>query len=55
MMSAHARVAVDAETAGQWTEAMARALADCGVEPGLARQINLAFARMAHAMAQGRG
>jgi hemoglobin len=51
MMSAHAKVRVDAETARQWAEAMARALADNGVEAALRERINEAFARMAQGMA----
>jgi len=50
VMSAHARIKIDAETAGQWIEVMGRALADTGVEPVLAGQMNAAFARMAHGM-----
>ncbi|WP_374574727.1 group II truncated hemoglobin [Phenylobacterium sp.] len=50
MMSLHARVGVSAATARQWREAMARALADTGVDRGLAAQINAAFARMSQNM-----
>jgi hemoglobin len=55
MMSAHARVAVSGETARQWTEAMARALADCGIEPALRARMNAAFLQTAEAMAASRG
>lgn len=50
MMSLHGRLGVTAATARQWREAMARALADTGVERGLAAQINEAFARMSENM-----
>lgn len=52
VMSAHADVPVSRKTAEQWTAAMARALADSGVDPALGEAINTAFARMAMAMAQ---
>jgi hemoglobin len=51
MMSAHGKVRIDAKTARQWTEAMARALADSGIDPALTERINEAFARMAQGMA----
>lgn len=54
MMSAHARIPLDAATARQWTDAMARAMADRGVEIALRARINDAFVRMAGAMAQAR-
>lgn len=50
VMSAHAKVAVTPATARQWTDAMARALADTGVDGEWADQINAAFARMAQGM-----
>jgi len=50
MMSMHAQVPVNAATARQWREAMARALADTGVDAGLAARINEAFARMSEGM-----
>lgn len=50
VMSAHARIPVDRATAAQWCEAMARALADAGVDPDLAAQINTAFGRMSQGM-----
>lgn len=52
MMSMHGKVRIDARTARQWTEAMARALADTGVDPDLSQRINDAFARMAEGMAR---
>lgn len=50
IMSAHARLAVTAETARQWNDAMGRALADSGVEEDLRGQINQAFGRMSQGM-----
>ena len=50
VMSAHAKIPVDRATAAQWCEAMARALADAGVDPDLAAQINTAFSRMSQGM-----
>ena len=52
VMSAHAKIPVTRETAGHWTDAMARALADSGVEAALADRVNEAFERMAMAMAR---
>lgn len=52
VMSAHAGMSITAETAGQWMDAMTRALADSGVEPSLATRIGDAFARMAGGMAR---
>jgi len=52
VMSAHARLAIDQETAGQWCEAMARAILECGIDEKLAEKLNDAFARMAGAMAR---
>jgi hemoglobin len=51
MMSAHAQIGVTDETAAQWTAAMRRALADCGVEEEMQAALNTAFGRMAQAMA----
>ena len=51
VMSAHAQVPINAATAGQWTQAMARALADTGADPTLAAQINQVFGRMSAGMA----
>jgi hemoglobin len=50
IMSAHARIQINAETARQWTEVMAQALADSAVDPELATRMNEAFARMAEGM-----
>lgn len=50
MMSMHAQVPVNAATARQWRDAMARALADTGVDLQLALQMNAAFARMSENM-----
>jgi hemoglobin len=52
IMSAHARIPINAETAGQWTGAMARALADTRVAPELAARINEAFERMSQGMSR---
>ncbi len=54
MMSMHASVPVTADSAAQWTHAMARALQDAGLDPLMAKLINQAFANMARNMA-GRG
>ncbi|MDR3506267.1 MAG: group II truncated hemoglobin [Caulobacteraceae bacterium] len=51
MMSAHAPIPMNADTARQWTQAMARALADAGVDPEIAARMNEAFERMAEGMA----
>jgi hemoglobin len=51
MMSIHAPVPVTPQTASQWTHAMARALAEAGVESELCALIDEAFARMARGMA----
>jgi hemoglobin len=53
MMSAHAKAPITVQTARQWTHAMARALADTGVDPALAARIDQAFARLAGGMAGG--
>lgn len=50
MMSMHAAIPVNAATARQWREAMARALADAGAEPQVAGLMNAAFARMSENM-----
>lgn len=52
MMSAHGALEIDRDRAAQWCDAMARALADCGVDTVLAGRLNEAFARMAGAMAR---
>lgn len=49
MMSTHARIAVTPETADQWCDAMASAIADAPVEPELGAQMSEAL----NAMAQG--
>lgn len=51
MMSIHAPVPVTPQTAGQWTDAMSRALADTGVETELRALIDEAFGRMSRGMA----
>lgn len=52
IMSRHARLAVTAETAEQWAQAMRRAIAAAGVEPELAAKMQDALAQMAGAMAR---
>jgi hemoglobin len=52
VMSAHASIPVTRKTAEQWTDAMARALADSGVDAALAERVHEAFQRMAMAMAR---
>jgi hemoglobin len=47
MMSAHRSLPITRETAGQWIEAMGRALRESDIEPGLAGDILNAFSRMA--------
>ena len=55
IMSAHAVLPIGADTARQWTDAMARALKDCAVEAELAERMNDAFQRMAGGMARNAG
>jgi hemoglobin len=55
VMSAHAKIPVTRETAEQWTDAMARALADSGIDAALAERVHEAFQRMAMAMARRKG
>jgi hemoglobin len=50
VMSAHRNFAIGAATARQWTDAMARAMADTQVPQALADQLNLVFGRMAQGM-----
>ena len=50
MMSAHGSFDIGPDEAEQWTSAMARALADTGVDEALATRINDAFSRMAGGM-----
>ena len=52
MMSAHARIPINAETAGQWVAAMNRALDEAALDPALTTQITTAFGRMAQGMAR---
>lgn len=52
VMSAHAVLPIDAETSRQWTDAMARALSESGVDADLAARMNDAFERMAGGMAR---
>ena len=47
MMSLHAPIAIDKTVADQWVAAMSQALRDTAVDPALADQIAVAFARMA--------
>lgn len=54
VMSAHARLPVDDRTARQWCDAMARAIADAGVDLQLADQINTVFGRMSQSMRRDR-
>ncbi len=54
MMSLHASVGVDPLTAGQWVDAMRRALADSGVDPDLAARLDEAFTAMAFGMIRPR-
>jgi hemoglobin len=50
IMSSHREFAFGAAEAAQWTDAMARALADTGVPAGLAARMNELFGRMARGM-----
>ncbi|WP_253717303.1 group II truncated hemoglobin [Sphingomonas sp. AP4-R1] len=50
IMSMHRSMAMSRETAAQWVHAMSRAMAECGIEPALARQMQQAFLRMANGM-----
>lgn len=52
IMSAHGRFPITSETAGQWTDAMRRAMADTGIDADLAGAMDEAFGRMAGAMAR---
>ncbi|OYU71579.1 MAG: globin [Alphaproteobacteria bacterium PA2] len=51
MMSMHAAVPVSPSSAGQWVEAMSRALDEAEVEPTLKALIKQAFGNMARNMA----
>lgn len=50
MMSLHRSLDIGAETAGQWTGAMRRAMAETGVPASLALRMDEAFSRMAGGM-----
>lgn len=50
MMSAHSGFDIGPDEAQQWTDAMARAIADCGVDADWATKINSAFVQMASGM-----
>lgn len=50
IMSLHGRIAIDAASIDQWTRAMRQAMADTGVPPELAVQMDQAFTRMAGGM-----
>ncbi len=46
MMSLHRAMPIDAELSGQWTDAMARALDQVGVEPEMAQALREVFGRI---------
>lgn len=50
IMSAHRKFAINPAIAGQWTQAMARALADSQVDPVLAARMTEAFTNMSNGM-----
>lgn len=51
IMSAHARISIDAATSGQWVEAMRRAIdGEAGLDPRLAEAMRTALSRMARGM-----
>ena len=50
IMSAHRSLGFGATETRQWTQAMAQALTETGVEAALAARMNAAFARMGQAM-----
>lgn len=50
VMSAHARIAVDQETADQWTDAMRRAIYESPVDADLGAKMSDALASMAQGM-----
>lgn len=50
MMSMHRAMPIDAATAGQWTDAMRRALTQVAVDAELADALNEVFGRMASGM-----
>ena len=54
MMSAHSQVAIDRDTAGQWAEAMKRAIADAApADAEIAGRMSEVLERMALGMARG--
>lgn len=52
IMSRHSAMAIDAETAAQWNQAMRGALTSTGVTPDLAQEMDQAFTQLANAMAR---
>lgn len=50
MMSAHSAFPIDAKTAGQWADAMERAIADCGPQD---RMVGEAMAQVLRHLAMG--
>jgi len=52
VMSAHGALPISAETSRQWTDAMARALSESGVDADLADRMNDAFGKMAGGIAR---
>lgn len=52
MMSTHARIDVTKDTADQWCDAMARAIADAPVDPELGAKMAEALTAMAQGMAR---
>jgi hemoglobin len=52
MMSAHRGVTITPETAGQWADAMTRAIGDAPVEPALGAKMAEALAGLAMGMAR---
>lgn len=52
MMSAHARVLINSKTAGQWIDAMRRAITASPVDPGFAEKMVEALGAMAQGMVQ---
>lgn len=51
MMSLHRAMPIDAELGRQWVEAMARAMAQTGVDPDMAEALREVFGRMSANMA----
>jgi hemoglobin len=50
MMSAHARMEIDQDVAGQWVDAMRRAIANARVHPDIVTRMSDALASMAQGM-----